>query len=95
MKVITNGKDKVYTTTCGKCNSDLEYTNADVFHTTEERRGGLRKTVGHLFKPDEHYVNVYLQNLRCVKCPVCGNIVKSIDFDNLSDMKTIRWERVE
>ena len=70
MKVITNGKDKVYTTTCRECNSDLEYTDADVFYT-----------------PNKYHINAYLQDCRCVKCPVCGNIIKSF---YLSDIKIIR-----
>lgn len=38
MKVVLNGKAKVYTKTCNKCNSDLEYTEDDVFYINEERR---------------------------------------------------------
>lgn len=94
MKVVCNGKEKIYTTTCSKCNSDLEYTEDDVFYVTEERTGGLRKTVSHLFKADEHYINVYMQEFRCVKCPVCGHIIKFVSFRNgLPNMKTVRWEK--
>ena len=94
MKVVCNGKDKVYTSTCRKCNSDLEYTEDDVFYTNEECKGGIRKTVSHFWKPDEHYTNVYMQEYRCVRCPVCGHIIKSIDFRNgLPSMNTIRWEK--
>lgn len=95
MKVITNGKDKVYTTTCNKCKSDLEYTDADVFRITEERKGGIEKTVFRLFGPDEYYTSVYLENLKCIKCPICGNIIKFTVFDDLPSMKPIRWEREE
>ena len=31
MKVLCNGKEKIYTITCSKCDSDLEYTEDDVF----------------------------------------------------------------
>lgn len=94
MKVICTGKEKVYTSTCSKCNSDLEYTEDDVYYVNEEHKGGLRKTVSHVFKADEHYVNVYMQESRCVKCPVCGHIIKTVSFRNgLPDMKTVRWEK--
>ena len=92
MKVISNGKEKVYTRTCSECHSDLEYTEDDVFYTKEERRGGVCKTVPHLFKKDEYYTNVYLQEYRCIKCPVCGNINKSLSFrGGLPSLKTIGW----
>ena len=96
MKVLLNGKEKIYTKTCNKCNSDLEYTDDDVFYTTEERKGGICKTISHLFKDDEHYVNVYMQEYACIKCPVCGNIIKFISFrSGPQNLKTIRWERTE
>ena len=94
MKVICNGKDKVYTITCDNCNSDLGYTENDIFYIKEERRGGIIKTVPRLFRTDEHYTNVYIQEYRCVKCPVCGNVIKRIDFSNgLPSLDTMRWEK--
>ena len=94
MIVVCNGKDKIHETTCDKCNSDLAYTEDDVFYVTEERKGGISKTVSHLFKADEHYISVYMQEYRCVKCPVCGHIIKSISFRNgLPDMDVVRWEK--
>lgn len=94
MKVICEGKDKVYTSTCNKCHSDLEYTEDDVFYVNEECKGGIRKTVSHFLKADEHYINIYMQEKRCVKCPVCGHIVKSISYRNgLPNMETVRWEK--
>lgn len=95
MKVITNGKNKVYTTTCIKCNSDLAYTDADIFYKTEERKGVVSKTVYHLFKPDEHYVSVYLEKYKCIKCPVCGHVIKFTDFDDFFSEKTLKWESVD
>lgn len=96
MKVLLNGKEKVYTKTCNKCNSDLEYTEDDVFYINEERRGGICKTISRPFKDDEHYTNVYTQEYSCVRCPVCDNIIKSISFrSGLQNLKTIRWERTE
>lgn len=95
MKVICNGKDKIHTNTCNQCHSDLEYTEDDVFYINEECKGGLRKTVSHLFKADEHYINIYMQEKRCVKCPVCGHIIKSVSFRNgLPNMVTVRWEKI-
>lgn len=95
MKVICNGKDKVYASTCSKCKSDLEYTEDDVFYITEEQKGCTRKTVSHLFKADEHYINVYMQEFRCVKCPVCGHILKSMSLRNgLPKIETVRWEKI-
>ena len=38
MKVLCNGKEKIYTITCSKCYSDLEYTEDDVFYTNEEKK---------------------------------------------------------
>jgi hypothetical protein len=94
MKVVLNGKEKVYTNTCIECNSDFEYTEEDVFYVNEEHEGGLHKTVSHLFKPDEHYVNVYLQEFRCVKCPVCGHIIKKVNLKTgLPIMRTIGWKK--
>lgn len=94
MKVICNGKEKTYKITCDHCNSDLEYTENDVFYTKEECKGGLCKTVPHFWKPDEHYVNVYMQEYRCVKCPVCGHIIKRMDFSNgLSNLDAMKWEK--
>ena len=94
MKVVCNGKEKVYEITCRKCNSDLEYTEDDVFYTSEEECGGVEKIVSHFWKPDERYVNVYIQEYRCVKCPVCGHIIKRMDFSKgLPNLGTMRWEK--
>ena len=94
MRVICSGKEKIYMTTCRKCNSDLEYTEDDVFYTQEECKGGLIKTVPHLFKADEYYTNVYIQDYRCIRCPVCGNVIKSIDISKgFPSSKTERWEK--
>ena len=95
MKVVCNGKDKVYEITCDKCNSDLEYIEDDVFYTSEEKRGGIGKTVSHFWKPDEHYVNVYMQEHRCVKCPVCGHIIRRIDFSKgFPNLDAMKWEKI-
>ena len=92
MKVVCNGKDKVHEITCDKCNSDLEYTEADVFYTNEKKKGGIRQTIPHAFKADEHYISVYMDEYRCVKCPVCGHIIKRISFRNgLSEF--VGWEK--
>jgi transcription initiation factor IIE alpha subunit len=94
MKVIRNGKDKTYEITCATCNSDLEYTENDVFYTKEERRGGMGKTVSHFWKADEHYVNVYMQDYRCIRCPVCGNVIKMMDFSKgLPSLEAMKWEK--
>lgn len=94
MKVICNGKEKTYTITCDNCNSDLEYTENDVFYTKEECKGGIAKTVSHLFKADEHYTSVYMQDYRCIKCPVCGNVIKRIDFSKgLPRLEAMKWEK--
>lgn len=95
MRVMCSGKDKVYKTTCIKCDSDLEYIEDDVFNISEECKGGLRKTVSHWFKKDEHYVNIYVMKYRCIKCPVCGHVIKFVDFrDGLQTMETVRWEKI-
>ena len=94
MRVVCKGKDKVYTITCSKCNSDLEYTENDVFYTNKEQKGLVHKTITHLFKEDEHYTNVYMQEYRNIKCPVCGHIIKTPSYKNgLLNMETIRWEK--
>lgn len=92
MKVVCNGMDKVYKITCNKCDSDLEYTEKDVFEMQEER-SGIVKTVHHLFKPAERFINVYMQTYRCIKCPVCGNVIKRMDLNK--GIGTMRWEKVE
>ena len=91
MKVVVNGNEKVYTSTCGICHSDLEYTEKDVFYTTEETKGCLRMTKCHWFKADEHYTNIIKQEYRCVICPVCRSINKSISFRNGLKFETVRW----
>lgn len=94
MKVLCNGKEKIYTITCSKCNSDLEYTEDDVFYTNEEKKGLIEKTITHLFKEDEHYTNIYMQEYRNIICPVCGYIIKTPSYKNgLLNMETIRWEK--
>ena len=94
MKVLCNGKEKIYTITCSKCDSDLEYTEDDVFYTNEEKKGLIEKTITHLFKEDEHYTNIYMQEYRNIKCPVCGYIIKTPSYKNgLPNMETIRWEK--
>ena len=94
MKIKCKGTCKVFEITCMNCNSDLEYTEKDVFYIKEERQGGLRKTVTHLWKPDEHYVNVYMQQYRCIKCPVCGNIIKRPDFSKgLPSIDSTKWKK--
>ena len=91
MRVLRKGCDKTYRITCDICNSDLEYSERDTFYMKEKSKGGLRKTVSHFWKPDEHYINVCVNNYRCVKCPVCNHIIKRLTFDmGLDEMK---WER--
>ena len=94
MKVVCNGKDKVYEKTCYNCNSDLEYTEGDVFYTTEKRSSGIGQTVSHFFKSDEHYVGFYMQDYRCIRCPVCGNVIKMPDFSKgLPSSGAMKWEK--
>ena len=94
MKVLCNGKDKVYTITCSKCYSDLEYTEDDVFYTNEEKKGLIERTIPHLFKEDEYYTDIYMQEYCNIKCPVCRHIIKTPSFRNgLPSMETIRWEK--
>lgn len=93
MRVIRKGSDKVHRTTCRFCNSDLAYTDADMFYSSEEKRGGIRKTVSHIFGGTEEYVNICRCHYRCVVCPVCHNIIKFIDFSNGGFGETVRWEK--
>ena len=93
MRIVKKGYEKVRRTTCRFCNSDLEYTDADMFYLVEEKRGGLRETREHLFRPTEEYINVYKQRYHCINCPVCHNTIKFIEFDDIFP-ETIRWERV-
>lgn len=92
MKIVQKGKYKSYEVTCHQCNSDLEYTENDIFYTQEEKVGGIIKTVSHLFKQDEHYKSIYLYNYKCVKCPVCGYIIKMPDFSK--EMKIVGWKEI-
>ena len=36
MKVLKNGNDKTFITTCRRCESDLEYTTGDIITEDEE-----------------------------------------------------------
>lgn len=92
MKIIQNGNDKSYEVICDKCNSDLEYTKNDIFYTQEIKVGGVIKTVSHVFKKDEHYKSVYLHSYNCVKCPVCGHVIKMPDFSK--KMQLVDWKKV-
>jgi hypothetical protein len=93
MRVTCNGKDKVYEKTCINCNSDLEYTEDDVFYTTEKCSSGFQRTVYNFFKEDEHYVGFYMQDYRCIRCPVCGNVIKMLDFSKgLPFARKTEWE---
>ena len=93
MRIVKKGYEKVHRTTCRFCNSDLEYTDADMFHLVEEERGGLRETREHLFRPTEEYINVCKQHYNCINCPVCHNTIKFVDFNHIFP-ETIRWEKV-
>lgn len=93
MKVVKNGCEKVYRTTCRFCNSDLEYTDADMFHLVEEKQGGIRETREHLFKPTEEYVSVYKQHYNCIHCPICHHIIKFLDPNHIFS-ENIGWKRV-
>lgn len=97
MKVIKKGNEKTYEITCDVCNSDLEYTDDDVFYEIEEKEGFIRETVGHFFKPDEEYVNIVENHYKCVMCPVCNNTIKRLDVDRLlkRDFKNTKWKRVK
>lgn len=94
MRILQREDEKTYKITCDHCNADLEYTEKDVFYTKEECRGGIIKIVPHLWKADEHYTNVYMQDYRCIKCPVCGNVIKRLDFSKgLPELGVMRWEK--
>lgn len=95
MKVIKNGKEKVYDVTCNLCDSDLEYTSNDVFTITEEARGGIEQTISRPFKDDERYINFVLHKYNCVRCPVCNNIIKiGLDINSLFKDDGERWIRI-
>lgn len=88
MKVITYGKDKVYSTTCRRCDSELEYTQRDTFYTEEETRGGIIHTDYGLFSCKEK-INVDRWRKRCIECPVCRNL---ITVEVLGIDVGVRWE---
>ena len=95
MKVIRKGSEKTYEVTCDFCKSDLEYMDEDVFFKTEEKRGLTKRTVTHLFKEDEEYIDIRKKHYRCVVCPVCNNTIKMLDVDSfIKDDDFVRWERV-
>jgi len=93
MRVVKKGNEKIHRTTCRVCNSDLEYTDSDLFSLVQEERGGLRQTVYHFFSPTEEYVNVLKQHYKCIICPVCHNTIKFLDFDS-GFPETVRWDKV-
>lgn len=92
VRVIENGKNKTYVTTCKQCDSTFEYTKDEVFYTKKEERGGVIRTIPHLFRSDEHYVLIEENKYECIKCPVCGAIRERFCFDELPQIK--RWERI-
>ena len=74
MKVITYGKDKVYSATCGRCDSDLEYTKEDAFYKEEEVGGIIIEGTYGLFGTKEK-TNVDIMKKLCIECPVCKNLI--------------------
>lgn len=92
MKVIKEGREKTYKITCTGCNSDLEYTDADIKYTIEEHPSLITKTVEHWFKPWEHYRGIENKEFANIKCPVCGRNIK-MSSRRPYDQTIIRWEK--
>ena len=64
MKVIKQGSEKVYSTTCIRCHSDLEFAMSDTYMDADEiplMTGGYSKGFTMLH----------------IKCPVCGKSVNT------------------
>jgi transcription initiation factor IIE alpha subunit len=96
MKVIKKGNEKIHEVTCNVCNSDLEYTDNDTFYTEVEKQGLIRRTVSHIFREDEEYVEVQKVGYICVKCPVCNNTIKTLDVDSLyKNFGDKKWKRIK
>lgn len=57
MKIIKNGLNKTFTTTCNKCKSDLEYKLNDIKDVTEIKY--------------DYDGKQYSENVKRVICPIC------------------------
>lgn len=95
MRVIKDGREKTYKVTCGRCNSDIEYTNADIEYTIEECPSGVTKTVTHWFKPWEHYVGIENREFANITCPVCGSNIKKPSHRDYYNSTIIGWTKKE
>ena len=95
MKIIKDGRSRTYQEECRKCGTIYEYREKDYFELEEEKPSGLVEIKEHLFKANEEYREIcrYKWN-KCLKCPVCGNIRKSMDAERLFRHETVRWERI-
>lgn len=98
MRIIKNGKDKEYKTTCSKCDTDIAYTKEDIKTRTREFKGfsfiksedcgflGLR-TKKYRKTPYHEMTEEY------ITCPCCGEAIvirqhisqfdKKIEVENL------------
>lgn len=94
MKIIKKGSEKTHRVTCEFCNSDLEYTDDDVFFKKVKGRGGLIGTRYSFFKGYEEYAEICMYRFKYITCPVCHNNIKLTDVDSLLSGESIGWEKV-
>lgn len=94
MRIVKTGKQRVWQEECRKCDTLYEYTQSDYFEMIEEKPGGLVREEYHWFKKTEKFQAIYRYKYKCLRCPVCGDVKKRMDFEDVFG-KPIRWEKVE
>ena len=95
MKIIKDGKDRIYQKECRRCHTIYEYSERDYFELEEEKPSGLAYIKEHLFKKNESYRQICRYKWKCLKCPVCGELVKRMDAERLFKPDEVRWEQIE
>ena len=94
MRIVKTGKQRVWQEECKKCYTLYEYTQSDYFEMEEEKPSGLVREEYHWFKQTEKYRQICRYKWKCLKCPVCGEVKKRMDADDLFKVKEVRWEKV-
>ena len=94
MRIVKTGQQRVWQEECSKCMSIYEYTQGDYFEITEEKPSGLVREKYHWFRETEKFREISRTKYKCLKCPVCGNIKKKVDFEDVFG-EPVRWEKIE
>lgn len=94
MRIIKNGKERVYQGECPKCHTIYEYSENDYFDLEQDEPSGIKRITTHFFKEDEEHSEIRRYKYKCLRCPVCGAIKKTMDLESIFKAPVVGYKKI-